>query len=220
MPVPYSDAEIDAATLKYQQRWSENHADMKSDAIYRLVQQDLLAEHPRFANVRKDTIKSALSKFGCTDWYQKEKLSQLHDWVTTGFTQRVFKAMHAAWANSIVRPPDGSYQAGATNDVNAAFVRAVEAVGHHTDTAQMFYWRCRFGWATTAEIRGAGFIPGRRLGAVLPKEPAPCLFNDYVEEETVESRLSRHDQELNLLREAIASIEQKMAGTVDLQIAG
>jgi hypothetical protein len=221
MPVPYSDVEIDAAMLKYQQRWCEHHTDMKVEAICRLIQQDLLAEHPRFGNVQENTIKSALSKFGGTNWYLNATLKGLDEWVATGFTQKVFKAMHAAWANSIVRQPDGSYRVGATDDVNAALVRAVEALGHKTDAEQMFYWRCRFGWATTAEIRAAGFIPGSRLNGVLQRQPEACLFSDYVgdDEETVESRLDRHDEELRLLREAVASIEHKIAG-VDLEMAG
>lgn len=204
MPRQYRDAEIDAVSLRYQIQWCAHESDMKATGLARLVQKALADEHPRFLRISCASMASLMSGWGCTSLYMHEALLRVEEWVRTGFTKAVFKAMHATWAHSFVEQPDGTYRAGTTDEVNAALVRAVEALGFKTCSAEMFYWRCRFGWGTCAEIRNAGYMRSARKGGVLPKEPAlpsePMLFDDDDEDETLEDRVDRLEAELEELR--------------------
>lgn len=216
MPKPLTEQEIDATVLAYQQVHIENPG-LKSEACNARVQHLLAPDYPRIAHLTVNGMANMMGRIGLIDWYQKKSLSEVPEWVETGWGQAEWKAMHGAFVRSAVRQEDGTYRPGLTDAVNRQMVGAVQALGHdplpadlppETELDDMFRLRCMFGWGTCVEIYQAGYMPGRRRGGVLPKRVVRREM--FVRSDSVGTRLDRHDSELALLRTAVDQLRQDL----------
>jgi hypothetical protein len=215
--VERTDDEIDAVKLAYQVSCvtEPRFGDAQRPAH---VLELLDSQYAQLKRLSAASMAHAFTDFGLVDRYHSGvESTPLWQRVRFGTDER--KVIFHAWRTSCVLV-GGVYQPGRTQDVNEAVYQALHR--HIADVmrrwrrrprkhsrqpptlkgieaAEIFRLRCMFGFGTSAEVRRAGFLPGRRYGGV--QKPLPR--NEFKRPETVGDRYTALERRIAVLESAV-----------------